>query len=91
MSGRFFIYKTKELNPRYQAVYTRGKTLTQLLETFTFDVAMEMTGYKTKDAAREAIRFYEFICKLKNENQVALPECPTCRAFHEHNHGGLTL
>lgn len=72
--------------------YERGKMLEQLLsEGKTLDEAKAQVGVKTDGTARDLIRFYRYAVEqsVQSDGAYALPECPICRKFHEHNHGGL--
>lgn len=72
--------------------YERGKKLEQLLsEGKSLENAMAQVGVKTVGTARELIRYYRNAVEhsVQADGAYALPECPVCRKFHEHNHGGL--
>ena len=72
--------------------YERGMKLEQMLsDGKSLEEAMEVVGLKTKSAALETIRFYRNAVEhsVQADGAYALPECPICRKFHEHNHGGL--
>jgi hypothetical protein len=49
--------------------------------------SIRMIGKKSEAIIKGWLEQIEYI----KERQYIIPECPICKAFHEHNHGGLTI